>query len=301
MKWSGSASTSNSQGMQPQVQNPDGSYSIPDGGTVYFSLSSSSGQKYYGAAARQPYTAFMPTSQSNRAHFSIVNVTADSFTCTTYELSNYTASAAVTMIDTYTIVKTSGTGDPDPTPVGLILTTDNSIVRPDEYFNVSVSFPEKMESNVVTLGFTFDGGKFDFAGFTPADGATLLTRDFGDGFSTVTVMVPDYAMESLGKLMLKANSGVAVSSSTIAAVASFVERDENSDKAIKEATGSYVQKTNNAGTEEFVVDLLVLSNLIDAFGTTSDDPNWDNISHFDFNGNDVIDIFDIVTLAQMIK
>jgi hypothetical protein len=158
-----------------------------------------------------------------------------------------------------------------------------------------------MASNVVTLDFTFDGSKFDFAGFTPADGATLLTREYGDGFATVTVMVPDYAMESLGELMLKANSGVAVSSSTVAAVATFVQKDEAGDKAIKEANGSYIQKTNNVGTDEYVVDLIVLSNLIDAFGMTSDDPNWDTVSHFDFNGNGMIDIFDITTLAQMIK
>jgi len=300
MKWSGSASTSNSQGMQPQIQNSDGSYTIPDGGTVYFSLSSSSGQKYYGAAARQPYTAFMPTSQSNLPQFSIVGITADSFTCTTYELSNYTATATVTMIDTYTIVKKSGTVDPE-VPVDLILTTNKNIVRPDEYFNVSVSFPEKMDSNVIKMDFTFEGGKFDFAGFTPADGAMLLTREYGNGFASIMVMVPDYVAESLGSLMLKANSGVAVSSSTIAATATFVQKDETGDKAIKEANGSYTQKTNNAGTEEFVVDMIVLSNLIDAFGMTSDDPNWDTVSHFDFNGNGMIDIFDITTLAQMIK
>jgi len=107
-------------------------------------------------------------------------------------------------------------------------------------------------------------------------------------------------MEGLGELMLKANSGVAVSSSSITAAAAFVERD-NADKTIKEAGGSYIQKTNNAGTDDFIVDLIVLSDLIDAFGMASGDPGWDDVSHFDFNGNGVIDIFDIATLAQMIK
>lgn len=115
------------------------------------------------------------------------------------------------------------------------------------------------------------------------------------------VMLPDYEMESLGKLMLKANSSVAISSSAVEAAATFVERDGNKDKTIKGSNGSYIQKTNNAGTEEFVVDMIVLSNLIDAFGMTSDHSDWDKYSHFDFDGNNEIDIHDITTIAQMIK
>jgi hypothetical protein len=34
---------------------------------------------------------------------------------------------------------------------------------------------------------------------------------------------------------------------------------------------------------------------------TSAHPDWENYSHFDFNGNGEIDIFDIVTIAQMLK
>ena len=296
MKWSGSSSTSNNQGMQPETFGPNGE-SIDPTGTVYFSLNSASGQKYYSLIAKQAYTAVMQ--QANRPHFSVVDMTASSFTCTTYQVES---SNALTIIDAYTIVKTSGTGDPEPeVPVGLILSTNKNIVRPDEYFNVSVSFLEKMESNVIKLDFSFDSDKFDFAAYTPADGAALITREYGAGYASVLVMVPDYQMESLGELMLKTNSGAAVTSSEIKANASFVERDGNGDKIIKEATGSYIQKTNNAGTEEFVVDIIVLSNLIDVFGRTSDHPDWDNYSYFDFNGNGEIDVQDIVTLAQMIK
>ena len=184
--------------------------------------------------------------------------------------------------------------------INLVLNSSKNIVRPNEYFNISIAFPEKMESNVIKLDFTFDGSKFDFAGYTPADGATLLTREHGEGYASVMVMVTGYDMGNLGELMLKAKSGVAISSSEIATIATFVERG-TAGKTIKEAVGSYIQKTNNAGTEEFVVDMIVLSNLIDAFGMTSDDPKWETVSYFDFNGNGVIDIFDITTIAQMIK
>ena len=115
------------------------------------------------------------------------------------------------------------------------------------------------------------------------------------------VMLPGYGMESLGSVMFKAKDNVGITSSVITANVTFVERDENLDKTIKEAGGSYIQKTNNAGTEEFAVDMILLSNLIDAFGMTSAHPDWENYSHFDFNGNGEIDIFDIVTIAQMLK
>jgi len=99
MKWSGSSSTSNNQGMQPE--------NLIDGkatdltGTVYFSLNSASGQKYYSLVAKQAYTAVMQ--QANRPHFSIVDVTVNTFICTTYQVN---ADNSLTLIDTYTIKKT---------------------------------------------------------------------------------------------------------------------------------------------------------------------------------------------------
>ncbi|MCL2150522.1 MAG: fibronectin type III domain-containing protein [Dehalococcoidia bacterium] len=294
MIYSGSSSTSNSLYIQPETFGPNGE-SIDPTGTVYFSLNSSTGSKYYSLIAQQAYTAKMQ--QSNRPQFSVVDVTANSFTCTTYQIE---ANNTLTIIDAYTIVKTNGAVDPK-VPAELILSTNKYIVRPDEYFNVSVSFAEQMEANVVKLDFTFDGSKFDFAAYIPADSATLLTREYGEGYASVVVMVPNYDMESLGELMLKANTSVVVGSSTIAAVATFVERDENLEKSIKEASGSYVQKTSNVGTDGYVVDMIVLSNLIDAFGMTSDSSDWESYSYFDINGNGEIDIFDIANLAQMIQ
>ena len=294
MKYSGSASTSNELYVQPETFGPNGE-SIDPAGTVYFSLNSSTGSKYYSLIAKQTYTAVMH--QSNLPHISEVAMTANTFTCTTYQIET---NNSLTMIDTYTILKTNGAVDPE-VPVELILTTNKNIVRPNEYFNVSVSFTGEVESNIVELGFTFDADKFDFASYTLADGATLLTREFGAGYAKVMVMLPDYKMESLGSLMLKTKDNVGITSSTITGTARFVERDKNLDKAIKEADGSYIQKTNNVGTEKFVVDLIVLSNLVDAFGITSDHPDWGDLSHFDFNGNNEIDIFDIVTVAEMIK
>jgi hypothetical protein len=103
MKWSGLASTSNTQGMQlPEIFDSEGR-SIDPSGTVYFSLNSATGSKYYSAAAKQPYTAFMPQRQESRPHFSIVDVTVNTFTCTTYQIQ---ANGDLLQIDTYTIKKT---------------------------------------------------------------------------------------------------------------------------------------------------------------------------------------------------
>jgi hypothetical protein len=98
MKWSGSAATSNNLGMQlPETFDSNGA-SVAPTGTVYFSLSSSSGQKYYDLVAKQAYTAVMQ--QEYRPEFSIVDVTANTFKCTTYQVN---ADNSLKVVDTYTI------------------------------------------------------------------------------------------------------------------------------------------------------------------------------------------------------
>jgi hypothetical protein len=108
MKWSGSAATSNNMGMQePEtfqtINNLNAS--VNPTGTVYFSLSSASGQKYYSAAARQAYTAYMQPAQTNLRQFSIVDMTANTFNCTTYQING---DNSLTKVDTYAIAKTGG-------------------------------------------------------------------------------------------------------------------------------------------------------------------------------------------------
>jgi hypothetical protein len=263
-------------------------------GTLYMELNSASGSKYYALTTAASFVATQ--NQANRPNFSVVDVDASSFTITTYQVNT---NNTLTEIDSYRIVKSAAVVDPEP--ISLNLTSDKSIVGPDQYFNVAVSFDAAIESNVMSIEFRFDADKFDFASYTPAAGATILKRESGDGYAKIMVMLPNYQAESLGTVMLKAKSTVGITNSTITATATFVLRDANLDKVIAEACGSYTQKTSNAGTTEFQVDLIVLSNLIDAFGMTSTNPAWSSVSHFDYNGNGEIDIFDIVTIAQMIR
>ncbi|MCL2773842.1 MAG: InlB B-repeat-containing protein [Oscillospiraceae bacterium] len=100
MIYTGDASTSNTVGMQPETFDPVTGASVNPTGTVYFSLDSSTGSKYYTLTTQQPYTASM--AQNNLPMFSMVNMTADTFTCATYQINS---DSSLTQIDTYTIAK----------------------------------------------------------------------------------------------------------------------------------------------------------------------------------------------------
>ena len=95
------------------------SRSNPVNGTVYFTLNSASGSKYYALSPLQSYTAVMD--QSRRPNFSVAEVSGDSFKCTTYKVN---ADNTLTEIDTTTITKPTATpsvdhDEKDTEPAGL--------------------------------------------------------------------------------------------------------------------------------------------------------------------------------------
>jgi predicted phosphodiesterase len=242
-----------------------------------------------------------PQTSDSLAHPTFVNVTATASTLVfdtymfSYDRDNDVAGEPY-LFDSLTVTRNTG----QTVPADLRLVSDKSIVRPNDYFNVSASLQTQTESNLIKIELTFDAEKLDFAGYTPAAGATTLTSDIGTGFATILVMQPNYQMDSLGSFMLQAKSTVGVGSTEITAIATFVEKVD-SNKSVQITCGSLNQKTSNIGTGGFEVDMILLSNLIDAFGMTSADPGWDEFCFFDFNGNNEIDIFDIVTVAKMVK
>ena len=187
------------------------------------------------------------------------------------------------------------------TPVQIDLKSNKSIVRPGEYFTVDTALTEGASSNVVTLNVKFDNTKFSYAGFNAAEGATLLTYEVVGDTVKFIVMVPDYSLLNLGSVVFQVQQGVGIGSAQFNADATYVVKGDDGVKFTSQAAGLYSQRTSNMGTEESVVDMLVLSNVIDAFGMTSDNANWDDYAHFDYNGNNEIDIQDIVTVAKMVK
>jgi len=49
------------------------------------------------------------------------------------------------------------------------------------------------------------------------------------------------------------------------------------------------------------MSLIDLSNVIDGFGVARGDADWSKYSRYDINNNGVIDIFDIVHFAKLVK
>jgi hypothetical protein len=161
MKWSGSSSTSNTLGMQPE--NLINGQATDLTGTVYFSLNSASGQKYYSLVAKQPYTAVM--NQANRPNFSIVDVTANTFTCTTYQVNT---DNSLTIIDSNTIAKTVTPKDATVSLNGVA----NIVAGSDAAYTVSVSDVSKLAT--VTIQFEIDGTYFSGKSFTGLNGFAVL-------------------------------------------------------------------------------------------------------------------------------
>ncbi|MDD4591840.1 MAG: fibronectin type III domain-containing protein, partial [Parabacteroides sp.] len=102
MRWSGSAATSNEEGIQPEFFSPEG-YSVNPTGTTYITLNAIRSTDRRALIEKQPYTAFML--QNDLAMFSVINVTATTYTTTCYEISE--DGATITEVDSYTIFKSA--------------------------------------------------------------------------------------------------------------------------------------------------------------------------------------------------
>jgi hypothetical protein len=305
MKWSGSSSTSNNQGMQPETFGPNGE-SIDPTGTVYFSLSSSSGQKYYGAAAKQAYTAFMPTSQSNRPHFSIVDMTANSFTCTTYEVK---ADNTLTAVDSYTIVKTM------PAVVSLSGVTD-IVVGNDATYTVSVGGVSKLAT--VTLQFEVDSTYFSGTSFTGLNGFGVLgdvtwTQANGVWTGRVTLVNLNGGVNSadafdIFEMVFSSNSN-SLGTTDVKLVDAILSGYNGDDVAVyidslvtnglvQTVIGQYFSKydVNRDG----VVDQLDLTTAQLFFMAQEGDANWNAAKIVDVNNDGVVDVEDLILILKNI-
>ncbi|MCL2399071.1 MAG: metallophosphoesterase family protein [Defluviitaleaceae bacterium] len=73
-------------------------------GTVYFTFNSSTGNRFYSLAGRQPRFFTANRNQAYLPNFSVANITDNSFSITTYQLNS---DNTITAIDSYTILKTT--------------------------------------------------------------------------------------------------------------------------------------------------------------------------------------------------
>ena len=178
--------------------------------------------------------------------------------------------------------------------VGLDLSLSKNVINPGDYVNVAASLTKEVKGNVAVLDFAFDKTQFEYANFSVPAGATLLlSEDTAEGRRLV-VMVPDYAMTDLVTVMLYAKAEFS-GAANIGAVARIVQKDADATKEI-------ITLTNNISTipELGPIDLIELSNAIDAFGKTSFDYDWPAVRKYDLNNNGRIDIQDISELAMKV-
>ena len=215
----------------------------------------------------------------------------------------------------YTSVKitTEASGGGVTPTAALKLSTAAHNVKAGDYFTLNAAFDDRQDSNAAILEFAFDGSKFEYAGFSPAAGVTVVNTGYGAGCARITLISMDYDLKELGVIMLRAKEDAVLANEfqTVGVSADYVIKKADGTKEILAAAGSAKFTTLGGsgggpalpGDTNFdgVLDLIDLSNMIDWFGLDTSDASWDTLYiFFDFNNNGAIDISDIAYVAQRI-
>lgn len=196
----------------------------------------------------------------------------------------------------------------------LKVTSNATIVKKGDYFDIAVSFAEETATNAVSVVLNYDQNKFEYAGNLGGDpsqdtyieGVTYLTTDAGDGSVKMTIMIPGYKAKDLLSLRFRAkvDADIQNGDNLIAATADFAYRTSAGNKHLVSSSGSInITTAGNPGDTDGdgIVTLLDLSNVIDMFGVKIGDALWTEARFYDFNKNNEIDIADIVAVAKLIR
>jgi hypothetical protein len=181
----------------------------------------------------------------------------------------------------------------------LRLATKAHLVKKGESFSANAYFREAVNSNAAVLTFDFDTDKFAYEDFTPAEGVALLdTASTATGVQ-LTVMKQDYNTKDYGVILFSAKEDVNLGNeeNELTLTVDYVLKLEDGTKEVKTEVASTIFTTTTI--EEGDVSLLGLSDVIDAFGMTNRHPDWNQYKYFDYNNNNMIDIFDIVSVAKL--
>ena len=187
------------------------------------------------------------------------------------------------------------------TSLTILLSQDKTVIFEGNYFNVETTLSKPVNSNVVVLDYQFDKDLFEFANYTLPAGMSVIGSPMAtaDGVR-LTLMVQDYNMKDLVTLMLYAKQTIKEPIEMIAAAAQLVNKfgDAQADKEILTALSDPLLFCPKDPITE--IDLIYLSNVIDAFGVKRGDANWLEVTKYDWNNNGVIDIEDIVYAAMRV-
>ena len=279
---------------EDQIVNADGAVVNPTG-TLYIEENSGNPLTHYNLKA---VPAFFSAArhQFYVDEFSKIDMTDNSFTITTYRVDT------MEVLDKYSIVKTTPEKQAE-----LVVVSDKEVVRKNQYFNVSVALDQEVNSNAAVLTFNYDACKFQYRGFTAANGVTQLNWSNENGVVKLTVMVDDYKMLNYGFIMFSAIEDVELGdeNSSIDVTVEYVLKDALGVKTMKTAFGSTSFGTlpGEDGTIPGIANptLIDLSNAIDGFGLDKTSPNWNDYKKYDVVVNGKIDIADISTIAKLIQ
>ena len=183
------------------------------------------------------------------------------------------------------------------TGVMLKLKLDKVYLNAGDYFNVETAVSEPLESNVVVLDYTFDTSLIEYANCAPAAGVTLISWEHTAAGVQLKLMVPDYGMAQIASVMFRAKEKIAETESLFTVVGQFVVRDADEKEVLilSNVVGF------NPPIDPDLFNLILLSDVIDAFGKSSAGADWIKYRQYDFDQNGVIDIVDIVYVASRIK
>ena len=183
-----------------------------------------------------------------------------------------------------------------PAPA-LALSLDKVRLNKGEYFNVKTASTETIESNTVALDFCFDSEQIAYAGYTLPVGVEFVSREISESGLRLILMVQDYSMKDLVTVMFEAKETVLDSAELFKVVGRFVVRAEAGKEILTLCNIlDYYQPDDPE-----LIDLIYLSNVIDAFGKSKNDTDWPEYRRYDFDGNGKIDILDITYAASYVK
>jgi hypothetical protein len=188
----------------------------------------------------------------------------------------------------------------------LRITSDANLVKKGDYFRVNAAFDEAVQSNTAILDYAFDTAKYEFRGFTPAEGMSVLSTVASESGVNIVVMMPAYGAKGLGQVLFSAREDAALQNedNEIKLTLHYVVKDEAGGKQVYTAAADTVF-TSSGGTpgtgENGEVTLVDLSNVVDMFGADTTHANWSQYRFYDDNNNGVIDIQDIAAVARMVK
>lgn len=192
---------------------------------------------------------------------------------------------------------------------------DVQFVRAGARLNLDAFFEkETVATNAVTLLYTYEGSVFDCIAYTPSDEANVVNEVFEDGFAKLVLIIPDWQTESLGTLTLavKEDALLEQGQQEISLTVEYVaQQGEDGDKTVHTAQSVFSAQTfggvsvppvvEGDTNNDYLVDLLDVSNIVDWFGFSADTDGWEDwYVYFDANENGAIDIFDIVRVSTLL-